>query len=130
MSCHFRIASKDARLGQPEAKLGLTPGGGDTQRLPRATGPERAVQLIVSGEPIGAGEALGLIDENRPGRSGVAGLTLARKITAENRVLRRLRDDDSKWTAARANRSRFNAAATNERNRGLEARTRKPIAAA
>ena len=61
-----------------------------------------------------------------------ASLTFARKITAEKRVLRRPRDDDSKWAAAGANRSRFTeaAAAANKRDRGLEARTRKPIAAA
>ncbi len=71
-------------------------------------------------------------DEPRGDIERGAGLTFARKITAENRVLRRPRDDDSKWAAARANRSRFTeaAAAANKRDRGLEARTRKPIAAA
>ena len=64
LACHFRVATGDARLGLPEVKLGLLPGAGGTQRLPRAVGPELAVRMIVSGEPISASEALnGLIEE-------------------------------------------------------------------
>src|SRR6267378_4109290 len=58
LACHFRVATKDARLGLPEVKLGLLPGAGGTQRLPRAVGPELAVKMIVGGDPIGAAEAL------------------------------------------------------------------------
>ena len=47
LGCHFRVAVKDAKLGLPEVKLGLLPGAGGTQRLPRAVGPELAVQMIV-----------------------------------------------------------------------------------
>ena len=54
LACHFRVATKDARLGLPEVKLGLLPGAGGTQRLPRAVGPELAVKMIVGGDPIGA----------------------------------------------------------------------------
>ena len=57
LGCHYRVAVKDARLGLPEVKLGLLPGAGGTQRLPRAVGPELAVKMIVGGDPIGAPEA-------------------------------------------------------------------------
>src|SRR5205085_9115055 len=58
LACHFRVATKEARLGLPEVKLGLLPGAGGTQRLPRAVGPELAVKMIVGGDPISAPEAL------------------------------------------------------------------------
>ncbi len=62
--CHYRIADKNTRLGLPEVKLGITPGSGGTQRLPRLVGVEKALRMITSGEQITAGEALssGLID--------------------------------------------------------------------
>jgi 3-hydroxyacyl-CoA dehydrogenase len=125
MACHFRIAAKDAKLGQPEVNLGLIPGGGGTQRLPRAIGPERAVQMIVTGAPIGADEALKLtlIDEIFEGDATIAGVEFAGKVIAENRPLKRLRDDESKLKAARANRRLFTdaAAAVLKKNRGLKA---------
>ena len=49
LACHFRVAVKEAKLGLPEVKLGLLPGAGGTQRLPRVVGPAKAVQMIVSG---------------------------------------------------------------------------------
>src|SRR5690349_7919587 len=58
LACHYRVAVKEAKLGLPEVKLGLLPGAGGTQRLPRAVGPELAVKMIVSGDPISAQEAL------------------------------------------------------------------------
>ncbi len=54
MGCHYRIATADARLGQPEVKLGLIPGAGGTQRLPRLVGLKLALEMIAGGEPIGA----------------------------------------------------------------------------
>lgn len=65
MSCDIRIASDRARLGQPEIKLGLIPGGGGTQRLPRLVGLGQAMKIILTGDMIGAEEALriGLVDE-------------------------------------------------------------------
>src|SRR3954466_10942804 len=124
LACHFRVATRDAKLGLPEVKLGLLPGAGGTQRLPRAVGPELAVKMIVGGDPIGATDALknGLIEEiiEDPATGGEA---FARKVLAEKRPMRRLRDDDSKLAAARADRSIFTnaAAAANKRNRGLDA---------
>ena len=125
LGCHFRVATKDARLGLPEVKLGLLPGAGGTQRLPRAVGPELAVKMIVTGEPIGAPEALkaGLIEEIVEGAPAAGGEAFARKVLAEKRPLRKLRDDDSKLAAAKADKSIFTnaAAAANKRNRGLDA---------
>ena len=68
MACTIRVASENARFGQPEVKLGLIPGGGGTQRLPRLVGKGRALQLILSGEMISAQEAyrIGLVNEVVP----------------------------------------------------------------
>ena len=68
MACTIRLATESARFGQPEVKLGLLPGGGGTQRLPRLVGKGRALQLILSGEMIAAQEAyrIGLVNEVVP----------------------------------------------------------------
>src|SRR6202012_1222371 len=68
MACTIRIAVEGAKFGQPEVALGLLPGGGGTQRLPRLVGKGRALQLILSGEMIGAQEAyrIGLVNEIVP----------------------------------------------------------------
>jgi enoyl-CoA hydratase/carnithine racemase len=65
LCCDFRIAADDAKLGQPEVLLGVTPGAGGTQRLPRLIGPARAKDLLYSGRMVDAAEALaiGLVDE-------------------------------------------------------------------
>ncbi|BAM92615.1 3-hydroxyacyl-CoA dehydrogenase [Bradyrhizobium oligotrophicum S58] len=129
LACHYRVATKEAKLGLPEVKLGLLPGAGGTQRLPRAVGPELAVKMIVGGDPIGAAEALksGLIEEIIEGPAS-GGEAFARKVLAENRPLRKLRDDESKIAAAKADRSIFTnaVAAITKKSRGLEA----PFAAA
>lgn len=68
LACTFRIASEDARLGQPEVKLGLLPGYGATQRLPRLIGPSAALKLLLTGDMVDATEAfrMGLVDEVVP----------------------------------------------------------------
>ena len=68
LACHYRLATPESKLGLPEVKLGLLPGAGGTQRLPRAIGAQPALDMIVSGEPIGAeaGLKLGLIDRIVP----------------------------------------------------------------
>lgn len=68
MACTIRLATESARFGQPEVKLGVPPGGGGTQRLPRLVGKGRALQLILSGEMITAQEAyrIGLVNEVVP----------------------------------------------------------------
>jgi len=124
LACHFRVADKSSKLGLPEVKLGLLPGAGGTQRLPRAVGPELAARMIIGGDPIGASEALqnGLIEEMVEEASS-GGETFARKLLAERRPLRRLRDDDTKLAAARSDRSTFTGAvaAITKKVRGLEA---------
>src|SRR6201991_2299129 len=69
MACTIRLASEQAKFGQPEVKLGLIPGGGGTQRMPRLIGKGRALQLILSGAIINAAEAyrIGLVNEVVPG---------------------------------------------------------------
>lgn len=69
MACHVRIASDAAKFGQPEVKLGLVPGYGGTQRLPRLVGRGRALQLLLTGEMIDAAEAyrIGLVNRVVPG---------------------------------------------------------------
>jgi enoyl-CoA hydratase/carnithine racemase len=68
MACTIRLAAEHAKFGQPEVKLGLLPGGGGTQRLPRLVGKGRALQLILTGETISAQEAyrIGLVNEVVP----------------------------------------------------------------
>ncbi len=129
LGCHYRVATKEAKIGLPEVKLGLLPGAGGTQRLPRAVGPELAVKMIVTGEFIGASEALkaGAIDEIVDNQVA-GGEAFAKKVISDKKPLRKLRDDDSKLAAAKADKSIFTnaAAAANKKNRGLEA----PLAAA
>ena len=64
LGCHYRVAVPDAKLGVPEVKLGLLPGAGGTQRLPRVAGVQKALEMTTSGTPIGAKEArdIGLVD--------------------------------------------------------------------
>jgi enoyl-CoA hydratase/carnithine racemase len=68
LACDWRVAAADAKIGQPEINLGIIPGAGGTQRLPRLIGPARAKDLIISGRMVGADEALaiGLIDKVVP----------------------------------------------------------------
>jgi enoyl-CoA hydratase len=85
LACTLRIASETAKLGQPEVKLGLIPGYGGTQRLPRLVGQAAALRLMMTGELIGAAEALriGLVDEVVPADLLLQhGAALARKIVA------------------------------------------------
>jgi enoyl-CoA hydratase len=74
MACTIRIAVEHAKFGQPEVKLGLLPGGGGTQRLPRLVGKGRALQLILTGETISAQEAyrIGLVNEVIPAANLIA----------------------------------------------------------
>ena len=68
LACDWRICADNARLGQPEILLGIIPGGGGTQRLPRLVGPAKAKEIILSGRQVRADEALriGLVDEVVP----------------------------------------------------------------
>lgn len=93
MSCDIRIASENARFGQPEINLGLIPGGGGTQRMPRLVGLGQAMKSILSGEMIGAAEAkaIGLVEDIVPHeelRSFTLGL--AGKIASKSPITLRL----------------------------------------
>jgi 3-hydroxyacyl-CoA dehydrogenase len=94
LACHYRIATPEAQLGLPEVKLGLLPGAGGTQRLPRVVGVERALNMIVSGNPVRAEELRGtaLLDAVAPGELLESALSFARGVVAEGRGTRRVRD--------------------------------------
>jgi 3-hydroxyacyl-CoA dehydrogenase len=101
LACHFRIAVAGARVGLPEVKLGLLPGAGGTQRLPRLIGPEKALKMIVTGDPIPATEALmeGIVDDIAEGDLTAAAIAFARRVVAEGRPLKLVRDRDEKLSA-------------------------------
>ncbi len=86
MACTIRIAVEAAKFGQPEVKLGLLPGGGGTQRLPRLIGKGRALQLILTGEVINAQEAhrIGLVNEIVPAAELIARAEAILKTIASN----------------------------------------------
>jgi enoyl-CoA hydratase/carnithine racemase len=86
MACTIRIAVDGAKFGQPEVKLGLLPGGGGTQRLPRLVGKGRALQLILSGEMISAQEAyrIGLVNEVLPAANLIGRAEAILKKVASN----------------------------------------------
>jgi len=84
MSCHFRLASENAKFGQPEVKLGLVPGYGGTQRLPRLVGKGRAMELLLTGDMIDAPRAyqIGLVNKVYPAEQLIEeGIKMMRRIT-------------------------------------------------
>jgi 3-hydroxyacyl-CoA dehydrogenase len=121
LGCHFRVAAPGTRSGQPEIKLGTIPGAGGTQRLPRLVGLEKALAMILTGEPIAAQDALasGLIDEIVEGDVTAAAIAFARKVVAEKRPLVLARDRNEKL--ANVDRAKFDdlAAGYVKRGKGL-----------
>ena len=95
MACHYRIAAPSAKVGLPEVLIGILPGGGGTQRLPRLAGAQTALEMVTSGRHVPAPEAarLGIIDEVLPPDANLrdAAVAYARKI-ADARPLPRVRD--------------------------------------
>jgi 3-hydroxyacyl-CoA dehydrogenase len=94
MACHYRVAAAAAQLGQPEVKLGILPGAGGTQRLPRLVGVERALNMIVSGNPVSARELAKtkLLDSTAEGDVPPAAVAFAERVIAEKLPLRCARD--------------------------------------
>ncbi|MCV6587318.1 MAG: 3-hydroxyacyl-CoA dehydrogenase NAD-binding domain-containing protein [Marinibacterium sp.] len=110
LACHYRVAATSAQVGLPEVHVGLLPGAGGTQRLPRIVGMQKALELITFGTRVPAPEALdlGILDavfEDEALRSGA--IAFARRLVADARPLRRLRDEDAALAPARADRSIF-----------------------
>jgi 3-hydroxyacyl-CoA dehydrogenase len=94
LGCHFRMAAATAKVGLPEVKLGLLPGAGGTQRLPRIAGVKTALDMIVSGDQVPAQKAkdLGIIDEIADGDLKTAALAYAKRVVAEKKPLRKVRE--------------------------------------
>ena len=104
LSSHFRVAVPTAQFGLPEVKLGLLPGAGGTQRLPRLIGPEKALPMVATGNPIPAPKALkeGVIDEIVEGDLAEGAIAFAKKVLAENRPLRQVSAMTEKIDEARS----------------------------
>lgn len=87
LGCHYRVATPSAKLGLPEVKIGILPGAGGTQRLPRLIGVEQALEMIVSGEPVSGTKALelGLVDAVEEGEALDIGVRFAKRVLAEGR---------------------------------------------
>ena len=119
LCCDYRVAAPSAPVGLPEVKLGLLPGAGGTQRLPRLIGAEQALGFILSGDPIAAPHAkeLGIVDDVVSGDIVEGGLAFARQIVADGSKLRKIRDEDDKIAADRGNQQIFAAARQNAARR-------------
>ena len=109
-ACHYRVAVPSAQFGQPEIKLGIIPGAGGTQRLPRLIGVEKALEANVSGNPFSAklahewGAVDGLVEE---GKLREGALAFAKKVIDTRMPLRKVRDLNDKIEAARGHREIF-----------------------
>ena len=112
LTCHYRVATPGAPVGLPEIKIGLLPGGGGTQRMPRLIGVERALQAILSGDPFDTEEALelGLIDAIIDGDLVTGAIAFAKARIAEGRPYPLIRHKRDKIDADRANPDVFKAA--------------------
>lgn len=104
LTCHYRVAVPSAKCGLPEVNLGLLPGAGGTQRLPRIVGPEKALEMVTGGTHVPAKKCLemGLVDELvEEGKLREGALAFAKKVVAEKRPLKKVRDLNEKVEAAR-----------------------------
>jgi 3-hydroxyacyl-CoA dehydrogenase len=104
LTCHYRVAVPSARCGLPEVALGLLPGAGGTQRLPRIVGPQKALEMVTSGQHVPAKQCLemGLVDELvEEGQLKEGAIAFAKKVVAEKRPLKKVRESNEKVEAAR-----------------------------
>ncbi len=94
LACHYRCALISAKVGLPEVKLGLLPGAGGTQRVPRVAGVKAALEMMTSGNPISASEAkeMGLVDEIIQGDLKAGAIAYAKELVDSNAPLTRIRD--------------------------------------
>jgi 3-hydroxyacyl-CoA dehydrogenase len=125
-ACHFRVATTDARVGQPEVLLGIIPGAGGTQRLPRLAGAKMALEMCTDGKPVPAPKALaaGIIDEIVEGDLLAAATVFARRKAAA-REIRKTRDVPNADAAASQQAFATVRASLTKSARGLRA----PLAA-
>src|SRR5271168_1474306 len=143
LCAHYRVAVPSARCGLPEVNLGLLPGAGGTQRLPRIVGVEKALDMMTSGQHVPAKEclAMGLVDEIvDEGALRAGAVAFAHKIAAEGRPLKKVRESNEKVEAARghpeifdnfrkANARKFRGFLAPEYNiRRIEAAVNEPFA--
>jgi 3-hydroxyacyl-CoA dehydrogenase len=104
LCAHYRVAVPSAKCGLPEVALGLLPGAGGTQRLPRIVGPQKALEMVTSGQHVPANQCLemglidALVDEGKLREGAIA---FAKTIIAEHRPLTKVRDSNAKVEAAR-----------------------------
>lgn len=112
LCCDYRVAAPSAPVGLPEVKLGLLPGAGGTQRLPRLIGAEQALQFILTGDPIPAPRALelGIVDAVSDGPVLDGAIAFARKVLAEGGRVRKIRNERDRVAADRDNPEIFAAA--------------------
>ncbi len=108
LTCHYRVAVASAKFGLPEVHLGILPGAGGTQRLPRVVGVEPAMEMMVSGKPVNAKFALanGLIDEIVDDLFE-GGMAFAKKVAAEGGPLVKVRDNNEKLEEAKQDAELF-----------------------
>ncbi|MGI9170061.1 MAG: 3-hydroxyacyl-CoA dehydrogenase NAD-binding domain-containing protein, partial [Caulobacteraceae bacterium] len=142
LACHYRVAVASARCGLPEVALGLLPGAGGTQRLPRIVGVQKALEMVTSGQHVPAKQCLemGLVDEIVPeGELRAGAIAFAGKVIAEGRPLKKVRELNDKMEAARghpeifadfrkANARKFRGFLAPENNiRAVEAAVNEPF---
>ncbi|HYM74812.1 MAG TPA: 3-hydroxyacyl-CoA dehydrogenase NAD-binding domain-containing protein [Candidatus Dormibacteraeota bacterium] len=127
MAGHYRVAALNAQLGQPEVKLGIIPGAGGTQRLPRLVGVAKAIEICAEGNPISAQEALkvGLVDRLIEGDLLAGALDFSREIAGKPALKTRERNDE--LGIPEQNPSLF--AAARERSRTKQRGMMSPLAA-
>jgi 3-hydroxyacyl-CoA dehydrogenase len=126
LTAHYRIAVPSAKCGLPEIKLGIIPGAGGTQRLPRLIGAEKALEVILSGVPFGARDAKewGVVDElAEEGNLRESAIAYARRLITEKAPLKKVRDRFDKVEPARGHPEIFEAIrkANARKFRGFEA---------
>lgn len=119
LCCDYRVAAPAAPVGLPEVKLGLLPGAGGTQRLPRLIGAEKALGFILSGDPIPAPQAkvLGIVDEVIEGDIVEGAIAFARQVVADGGRTRKIRHESDRVAADRDNPQIFADARANAARR-------------
>ena len=111
LCCHYRVAVASAKVGLPEVLIGILPGGGGTQRLPRLIGPKKALEMIVTGRHVPAGEAkeLGIIDEIVPENDLLGSAVAFAEKIADARPLPRVGEMTEKLAEAKDDPGMFDA---------------------